>query len=149
MAKRSTNSRRCSRLSGERRVTVKKMDTSFVLKGEFTFTFLKAKTSISAILQGLYWPVPNCQNLSALFHWDLKSYKASGKFIFITTPHRKATELASTQFWTLYKGKCLKSFEKCANPKWIEIYLKLLLCVKKPCAIYIYIYVFFISGMCI
>lgn len=134
----------------------KKRTGPFVLKQEFSSTivwlpaFLSSKTSISSVL----WIKPTCSKLSEIvctFPLGLKVTQSIRKIhLHRTIPHGKATELASSQFWTLYKGKCLQIFGTCANPQWIEIYLKLLLCVQKHVqSIYKYICMFFLFQVCV
>lgn len=49
------------------------------------------------------------------------------------------------KFWTLYKGRCLRFCEICANPQWIEIYLNFFEFVLNMCNIYIC----FVEDICI
>lgn len=81
----------------------------------FAHLFLKAKTITSAIFEGLYrhvYPPSNCQKLSALLSFGLKSNESSGKHI-ITLPNG-LWRSHFVKFWTLYKGNALDPI--CASP---------------------------------
>lgn len=144
MAACGANYRCCSLLGrGKRRVLIHgKVDTSSVLKRKLSSYIL----GLNAFLpQGQDSDkccplriIPPCSKLSVIvctFPFGLKVKWIIRKIHL----HHNAKQEGSRalklsffiKFWTLYKGKCLRFCEKCANPRWIEIYLKLLLFVQK------------------